>query len=116
MGPDQVVIFVLTYLGGIALKKWPEYKNEYIPRAVWILAIFQQALTNLAGIGTVHTIAPAYAAAFASYGVPVQAALPLGGDVAALLAGTKVWLATQVFHLVVEKALLKGLFRVKLPW
>lgn len=114
MSVDQIIIMVLTYLGGIALKKWPEFKNEYIPRAAWVVSILAVVVQNWMNLGTAPqpVVAPA---AFAAIGVPVEQAQTAASDLAMAWAGTKIFLGTQVLALF-DKIVLKGLLKVKLPW
>ena len=113
MGIDRVVVFVLTYFGTWALRKWPEYKNEYLAKAAFVIAIVGEVVTNLMGI---NPTTPAVNAAYAQVAGPAAAGSEGLLTVGTLAGAALTWAATQVVHLFGEKILVKGIFRVKLPF
>lgn len=111
MALDQVIIFVLTYAIGMALNKWPTFKNEYIPRILWVVAVIQQAIAGATKLVTTTPIVNTSFFASMNPVAPVPAGLPT--DVTAILVGTKIWIGTQILHLGLK--FVKDVLKVKLP-
>jgi len=104
MGLKEVLTFVVTYLFGILVKKWPKLDfipNDLIPQFTYVMSII------VSGLAPFVLPTPAEAAGMATLpGVPQDA----------FVGGTLNWAAVQVFDLFIRKAFLKGLFRLKLPF
>jgi hypothetical protein len=93
---------VLTYLVGIAIKKWPALEkvpNDIIPQITWVLSILMKAFEPYL------TGTPAHAADSAADVVPIPPAI--------MLAGTAQWALLQLFDLVGRKLIFGGLFKKK---
>lgn len=113
VGIDRILVFVLTYAGTMLLKKWPEYKDEFLPRAAFVIALLGEVVTNLMGI---NPTTPAVNAAYAQVAGPAAAGSEGLLTVGTLAGAALTWAATQMVHLFGEKILVKGIFRVKLPF
>lgn len=90
---DQIIILVTTWVLGMVLHKWPDFKNEYLARALWVLAVLTQAI-NQAMAAAVAPIA-----VHTSYAVALPPIPGVHVDPTILVAGTATWIGTQLLHL-----------------
>jgi len=96
----------------MVLNKWPAFKNEYIPRVLWVMGVLFEAINKAlaSSVGPVPPV-PAVHTSFAA-----AAIVPIPGvsiDPSVVLYGTAVWVGTQVVHLAFK--VLKDVFKLKLP-
>lgn len=110
MGLDQILIFALTWGLAMVLKKWPSFKDEYIPRVLWVMSVLFEAINKAlaASVGPIPAVHTSYAAAAAVVPIP-----GVNIDPTVVLYGTGIWIGTQVVHLVSK--VLKDVFKLKLP-
>lgn len=104
MGVKEILTFVVTYLFGILVKKWPKLEfipNDIIPQLTYVMSILVA--------GLLPYVAPPLASAASAGSLP-------GVPQDAFVGGTLNWAAVQVFDLFVRKAFLVRLLKLKLPF
>ncbi len=101
MGIRSVIVFVITYLFGLFVKKWPALEkipNDIIPQITYIVSILTEALAGY--------VSPTPAQAAESSPIP-------GVPFHDFLAGTLNWGVVQLFDLGIRKWFFGKVLKIK---
>jgi|SRR3972149_2299520 len=96
-----IIQFVLTYVVGIAVKKYPKIQNDYIPAITMIASILLESLKPFMGASSVEAAAPTLLPE-----VPASILVP----------AVQNWASVWLFDVLVRKGLFGSILKVKLPF